>query len=66
MTDTSQTATAHTKPVIGLRNALRESLLRPIQSFRLTYLPVLMVYFAYGALGERAIGEIDQIERAHV
>jgi hypothetical protein len=51
MTDTSQTATAHTKPVIGLRNALRESLLRPIQSFRLTYLPVLMVYFAYGALG---------------
>ena len=51
MTDTSQPATAHTKPVIGMRAALRESLLRPIQSFRLTYLPVLMVYFAYGALG---------------
>jgi hypothetical protein len=56
MSDTSQPATAHTKPVIGVRanslkTALRESLLRPIQSFRLSYLPVLMVYFAYGALG---------------
>ena len=27
------------------------SLLRPILGFRLTYLPLLMVYFAYGALG---------------
>jgi hypothetical protein len=27
------------------------SLLRPIQAFRLSYVPVLMVYFAYGALG---------------
>ena len=27
------------------------SLLRPILAFRLTYLPLLMVYFAYGALG---------------
>jgi hypothetical protein len=51
MSDTAQPATAHTKPVIGIRQALRESLLRPIQSFRLSYLPVLMVYFAYGALG---------------
>jgi BT1 family len=27
------------------------SLARPIQAFRLSYLPLLMVYFAYGALG---------------
>ncbi len=27
------------------------SLLRPIQAFRLSYLPLVMVYFAYGALG---------------
>jgi BT1 family len=27
------------------------SLLRPILAFRLRYLPLLMVYFAYGALG---------------
>lgn len=51
MSDTAQPATAQTKPVIGIRQAFRESLLRPIQSFRLSYLPVLMVYFAYGALG---------------
>ncbi len=27
------------------------SLLRPIQAFRLRYLPLVMIYFAYGALG---------------
>jgi len=27
------------------------NLLRPIQPFRLIYLPLVMVYFAYGALG---------------
>ena len=27
------------------------ALLRPIQAFRLAYLPLVMVYFAYGALG---------------
>jgi hypothetical protein len=27
------------------------ALLRPIQAFRLSYLPLVMVYFAYGALG---------------
>jgi hypothetical protein len=31
--------------------ACMSSLLRPILGFRLTYLPLLMVYFAYGALG---------------
>jgi hypothetical protein len=30
---------------------LVSSLLRPIQSFRATYVPLVMVYFAYGALG---------------
>src|SRR5512143_2036233 len=30
---------------------LSESLVRPILAFRLTYLPLLMVYFAYGTLG---------------
>jgi hypothetical protein len=28
-----------------------DNLVRPIKSFRMAYLPVLMVYFAYGALG---------------
>src|SRR6478735_4796691 len=30
---------------------LNMDLLRPIRGFRLTYLPLVMVYFAYGALG---------------
>jgi hypothetical protein len=30
---------------------LTESLWRPIRAFRLAYLPLLLVYFAYGALG---------------
>jgi hypothetical protein len=33
------------------RSALNDSLLRPIQAFRPAYLPLLMVYFAYGMLG---------------
>src|SRR5262245_46661901 len=31
--------------------AVNANLLRPIQAFKLVYLPLLMVYFAYGALG---------------
>lgn len=50
MTDQPTQAATHA-PITGIGHALRESLLRPIQSFRLAYLPVLMVYFAYGALG---------------
>jgi len=33
------------------RAALNANVLRPINAFRLAYLPLLMVYFAYGALG---------------
>jgi BT1 family len=32
-------------------SSLLSALLRPIQGFRLAYLPLVMVYFAYGALG---------------
>jgi hypothetical protein len=32
-------------------NAVVANLVRPIQAFRLHYVPLLMVYFAYGALG---------------
>jgi hypothetical protein len=38
-------------PVTSMSDAWFESLLRPIKALRLAYLPVLMVYFAYGALG---------------
>ena len=37
--------------IVEAATARMPSLLRPILSFRRTYLPLLMVYFAYGALG---------------
>ena len=36
---------------MNLLQNLADNLVRPIQSFRPRYLPVVMVYFAYGALG---------------
>ena len=59
MTDTSppatsqvaEPATARSTPIASARPAWAESLLRPILAFRLHYVPVVMVYFAYGALG---------------
>ena len=47
----AEPATAQARPVISARSAWAESLLRPLLSFRLHYIPVVMVYFAYGALG---------------
>jgi hypothetical protein len=37
--------------MVNAGTAWLSSLLRPILGFRLTYLPLLMAYFAYGALG---------------
>ncbi|HET7668510.1 MAG TPA: hypothetical protein VFK56_21095 [Mycobacterium sp.] len=37
--------------VATTRPAWLDSVLRPLESFRLRYVPVVMVYFAYGALG---------------
>jgi hypothetical protein len=51
MSETSQPATSHPAPVVTARPAWIESLLRPILAFRASYVPVVMVYFAYGALG---------------
>ncbi len=51
MSDSSQPATSHPAPVISARPAWVDSLLRPILAFRRSYVPVVMIYFAYGALG---------------
>ena len=51
MTETSQPASSHLAPVVNARAAWFDSLLRPIRAFRLSYVPVVMVYFSYGALG---------------
>ena len=40
-----------TAPVINVRLLWRESFIRPIRAFRATYVPVMLVYFAYGAMG---------------
>lgn len=37
--------------------ALRRAVVAPIKAFRLAYLPLLMVYFAYGALGLIAVAQ---------
>jgi len=34
-----------------MRQPWRQSIIRPIQAFQRNYLPVVMVYFAYGTLG---------------
>jgi hypothetical protein len=46
-----------------LREQIRKAVLNPIQSFRLQYLPLLMVYFAYGALGLVAVAESYWIKK---
>lgn len=40
-----------------VKEALRRAVVAPINAFRLTYLPLLMVYFAYGALGLVAVAQ---------
>ena len=51
MTETSQPVPSPVAPGASTRPAWFESLLRPIRAFRPSYMPVVMVYFAYGALG---------------
>jgi MFS family permease len=55
MTDASQPLSPR-EPVERVRPLWLENLLRPIQAFRLRYVPLVMVYFAYGALGLIDVG----------
>ncbi|MFN3622814.1 MAG: hypothetical protein ACK4TP_02005 [Hyphomicrobium sp.] len=43
---------------------IEAALLNPIRAFRLRYLPLLMVYFAYGALGLIAVAESFWVKKA--
>ena len=47
-----------------LRERLVTALLNPIRAFRPRYLPLLMVYFAYGALGLIAVAESFWVKKA--
>jgi MFS family permease len=49
--ETTQELAMHDGPVISTEPSRFDSILRPIRAFRLNYVPVVMVYFAYGALG---------------
>jgi hypothetical protein len=43
--------------MIDVKEAIKKSLLNPIKHFKLRYLPLLMVYFAYGASGISGVAE---------
>ncbi|EDM23810.1 hypothetical protein [Caminibacter mediatlanticus] len=43
--------------MINFKNAIKNSLLNPIKHFKLRYLPLLMIYFAYGASGISSVAE---------
>ena len=43
--------------MINFKEAIKNSLLNPIKHFKLRYLPLLMIYFAYGASGITGVAE---------
>ncbi len=51
------TSTGQPTTLAYLQQRLTEAVLAPIRAFRPAYLPLLMVYFAYGALGLTAIAD---------
>lgn len=51
LTDGPQTRGTLRETIVEAATARMPSLMRPVLGFRRTYLPLLMVYFAYGALG---------------
>jgi len=51
------TVTAAGSTTSTWRDKFERALLAPIRAFRLQYLPLLMVYFAYGALGIIAVAD---------
>jgi MFS family permease len=51
VTATSQQLAKPDGPLMSAKPGRFDAILRPIRAFRLNYVPVVMVYFAYGALG---------------
>ena len=47
-----------------IRDKLRTAVLTPVRAMRLRYLPLLMIYFAYGALGLVTIAQAFWIKEA--
>ena len=55
---------AHSGERRRLRDKLKAALVTPIRAMRLRYLPLLMIYYAYGALGLVAIAQAFWIKEA--
>src|SRR5512132_2141043 len=64
MTAASHPPSAATTGWRHVRNRLRTALLTPVRAMRLRYLPLLMIYYAYGALGLVTIAETFWIKEA--
>ena len=45
------------------KQQIENALLAPVRAMRLEYLPLLMVYFAYGAMGLTAVAESFWIKK---
>lgn len=57
-------ATAPSAPPASLAERLKSAFVAPVRAMRIRYLPLLMVYFAYGALGLVGIAESFWIKQA--
>lgn len=53
----SKAPTAALPPVRSVSERLRDALITPVKAMRLRYLPLLMVYFSYGALGITGVAQ---------
>ncbi len=60
----SGTKVAAAPPARTLSDRLKAAVVAPVKAMRLRYLPLLMVYFAYGALGLVGIAESFWIKQA--
>src|SRR4029453_307133 len=61
MTAASQAETGERRPLL---DRLKAALVTPIRAMRLRYLPLLMIYYAYGALGLVAIAQTFWVKEA--
>jgi hypothetical protein len=52
------------RPADYWKQQIENALLAPIRAMRLAYLPLLMVYFAYGAMGLTAVAEAFWIKKS--
>ena len=66
MSDTTASAAAEPRPFTRawLAERLEAALLNPVRAMRWQYLPLLMVYFAYGATGIIAVAQTFWIKKA--